>query len=74
MIAWKKQIPSQKRLELASYIMSMQGTNPADPRQPEGVKAGEEGPATTPQDSVETPTEPNELLEGGDNAPPANNE
>ncbi len=43
MIGWKKKISSQQRLELASYIMSKQGTNPADPKEPEGTVDGQEG-------------------------------
>ena len=46
MIGWKKHITSMKRLELASYVLSLQGANPANPKPPEGQKAGEEAPAT----------------------------
>lgn len=42
MIGWKQQISSQERLELASYILSLQGSNPKDAKEPEGVVAGEE--------------------------------
>jgi cytochrome c oxidase cbb3-type subunit III len=41
MISWKDRIPSQERLALASYILSKQGSKPANPRAPEGVVAGE---------------------------------
>jgi cytochrome c oxidase cbb3-type subunit 3 len=41
MISWKDRIPSQERLAIASFILSKQGSNPANPRPSEGVKAGE---------------------------------
>lgn len=43
MISWKDRIPSQQRLELASFILSKGGSKPANPRSPEGVMAGAEG-------------------------------
>lgn len=57
MISWKKRISSTQRLELASYILSLQGSSPPNPKAPEGVKAGEEAPATLenmPGDSLVT--------------------
>lgn len=48
MISWKKRISSTQRLELASYILSMQGTSPPNPKAPEGTKMGEEAPAPEP--------------------------
>ncbi len=36
MISWKTQISKQQILEVASYIMTMQGTNPPNPKAPEG--------------------------------------
>ena len=36
MIAWESTIPREERIQLASYIISMQGTNPAKPKAPEG--------------------------------------
>lgn len=40
MISWKDRIPSQDRLAIASFILSKAGTNPPDPRAPEGTVAG----------------------------------
>jgi cytochrome c oxidase cbb3-type subunit III len=40
MISWKDRIPSQERLAIASFILSKQGSNPANPRASEGVIAG----------------------------------
>jgi cytochrome c oxidase cbb3-type subunit III len=40
MISWKRLLPSQDRLALASYIMSLVGSNPAGGKEPEGVLAG----------------------------------
>lgn len=51
MISWKDRISSQERLAIASYILSKQGSNPANPRAPEGVIGGAEAPAAAP-DSV----------------------
>ncbi|MDV7188414.1 cbb3-type cytochrome c oxidase N-terminal domain-containing protein [Lutibacter sp. TH_r2] len=36
MIAWESTISRQERIELASYIISMQGSTPAAPKAPEG--------------------------------------
>lgn len=52
MISWKKRISSVQRLELASYILSLQGSNPPDPKAPEGVLMGEEAPVNMVEDSI----------------------
>lgn len=36
MIAWESTITREERIQLASYILSMQGTQPANPKAPEG--------------------------------------
>ncbi|MET2985182.1 cbb3-type cytochrome c oxidase N-terminal domain-containing protein [Aureibaculum conchae] len=36
MIAWESTISLEERQQLASYILSMQGTTPANPKDPEG--------------------------------------
>ena len=36
MIAWESTISREERIQLASYIISMQGTQPAKPKAPEG--------------------------------------
>ena len=36
MIAWENTITREERVQLASYILSMQGTQPANPKAPEG--------------------------------------
>lgn len=56
MISWKSRIPSSERLELASYILSMQGSNPANPRDPEGTRAGEASDTSGSSDSLTTDT------------------
>lgn len=55
MISWKDRIPSQERLAIASYILSKQGSKPANPRAPEGVVAGAE-PAPVAVDSAANDT------------------
>lgn len=52
MISWKDRFPSSDRLALASFILSKQGSNPANPRPSEGVKAGAEGAMSAVQDSA----------------------
>jgi cytochrome c oxidase cbb3-type subunit 3 len=52
MISWKRLLPSQDRLALASYILSLQGSNPADAKAPEGVRAGEGGAPAAPDSTV----------------------
>jgi mono/diheme cytochrome c family protein len=56
MISWKDRIPSQERLALASFILSKQGSNPANPRAPEGVVPGTEDAAPAAQDSAASDT------------------
>jgi cytochrome c oxidase cbb3-type subunit 3 len=36
MIAWESTITREERIQLASYIISMQGTSPANPKAPQG--------------------------------------
>ena len=36
MIAWESTISQKERQQLASYIISIQGTTPANPKAPEG--------------------------------------
>lgn len=46
MISWKKFLTSKERLAVASYILSMQGSSPAKPKAPQGVKWTEGGAST----------------------------
>ncbi len=60
MISWKDRIPSQDRLAIASFILSKQGSNPVNPRVPEGVQAGDSAAAqvavdSTAKDTIVTP-------------------
>ena len=57
MVSWKKLIPSQQRLELACYILSLQGSNPSDAKAPEGTKAGEAATEPVLQDSTSLPAD-----------------
>ncbi|MCK5677856.1 MAG: cytochrome C oxidase subunit III, partial [Flavobacteriaceae bacterium] len=36
MIAWESTVSQKERQQLASYIISIQGTTPANPKAPEG--------------------------------------
>lgn len=56
MIAWKDQLSPAQMQDVASYILSLQGTQPADPKEPQGdLYEAEEVPDSTAQDMVEDP-------------------
>ncbi len=38
MIAWQSQLNPQQMQEVASFVLTLEGTNPANPKQPEGEK------------------------------------
>ncbi len=50
MVAWKEAISAEEIQELASYIMTLQGTNPPNARPPEGEIYGEGATSETPQE------------------------
>ncbi|GAA4767887.1 MULTISPECIES: cbb3-type cytochrome c oxidase N-terminal domain-containing protein [Flavobacterium] len=50
MIAWKDQIKPTEIQKVASYVLSLQGTNPAGAKEPEGEIWAEEG-VVTPKDT-----------------------
>ncbi|WP_299551659.1 cbb3-type cytochrome c oxidase N-terminal domain-containing protein [Seonamhaeicola sp.] len=63
MIAWKTQLKPAQIAQVSSYLLSLQGTTPANPKAPEGdiwVDENAEGetvvetPAETPADSTQT--------------------
>lgn len=39
MVAWKSQLPAGQILALSSYVVSLRGTNPANPKAPQGDRA-----------------------------------
>lgn len=51
MAKWKDLIPSHDRLKIASYILSLQGTNPPNAKAPEGTLAGA-APGNLPADTT----------------------
>jgi cytochrome c oxidase cbb3-type subunit 3 len=61
MVAWKQSLKPAEIAQVASYVLSMQGTTPANPKAAEGdvwvdenAPAAEEAPATeAPEASVE---------------------
>lgn len=55
MISWKSQISSRDRQALASYIMSVSGSNPAEAMPPYGKLITGDGSAAAPADSAATP-------------------
>lgn len=57
MIAWKTQLKPLEMAQVASYVLSFQGTTPANPKAPEGdvwVNEGAEAPVETVTDSLTT--------------------
>jgi cytochrome c oxidase cbb3-type subunit 3 len=62
MISWQNQIKPEQMQNVASFIMSIQGTVPAgEGREPQGEKAASEGNAATPKD---TASQENKLTTG----------
>ncbi|MBL0303510.1 MAG: c-type cytochrome [Cytophagaceae bacterium] len=53
MISWKATLKPNQIQDVASYIMGLKGTNPANPKAPQGEKVGGDAPATTATDSTE---------------------
>ncbi len=52
MIAWESQLSPRQMQEVASYIISLQGTNPPNAKEPQGEIWVEEGAAPAPTDST----------------------
>ncbi|TNF23876.1 MAG: c-type cytochrome, partial [Bacteroidetes bacterium] len=52
MIAWESQLSPRQMQEVASYIISLQGTNPPNAKEPQGEIWVEEGAAPAPADST----------------------
>ena len=52
MISWKKQLNPLQIQNVSSYIISLKGTNPPNPKAPQGVKEGEG--VAAPADSSQT--------------------
>lgn len=55
MIAWKTQLKPAQIAQVASYVLNLQGTTPANPKEPEGELWGEdftEKPEKTQNDSI----------------------
>lgn len=61
MIAWKTQMPPSDIHKVASYVLSLQGSNPANPKAPQGEKYVEvEETTSAPEgETAETTTEEN---------------
>jgi len=62
MIAWEDQLGAKAMQEVASYVMSLQGTTPANPKAAEGEKYIPEG-APTADTPAATPAEGEEISE-----------
>ncbi|MBC7653864.1 MAG: c-type cytochrome, partial [Oligoflexus sp.] len=40
MISWEKQMSPKQMAEVSNYVKSLKGTNPANPKEPQGDKEG----------------------------------
>ena len=59
MIAWKTQLKPTQIAQVASYVLSLQGTTPANPKEPQGdlqTDETSETPDTTTTDSIQVVT------------------
>lgn len=54
MIAWEGFISPEKMQNVASYVLSLQGSNPTNPKKPQGEMVKPAGNETTPSDTVKT--------------------
>jgi cytochrome c oxidase cbb3-type subunit 3 len=52
MISWKATLKPNQIQDVSNYILSLQGTNPANPKAPQGVKVGATAPADSAQAAV----------------------
>lgn len=68
MIAWESQLSPRQMQEVASYIISLQGTNPPNAKEPQGEIWVEEGAAPAPADSTSTEQAPAAEAETADAA------
>jgi len=55
MVAWKQQIKPSDIQKVSSYILTLQGTNPADAKAPEGDKVAAANTAIVQKDSLAAP-------------------
>src|SRR5690606_25322653 len=53
MIAWKTELKPSEMAQVASYILTLVGTNPAEPKEPEGeIWVDENAPATETEATI----------------------
>jgi cytochrome c oxidase cbb3-type subunit 3 len=71
MIAWKDQLPPQKIQQVASYILSLQGTNPPNALEPQGERYVPAGDAPEAEPGSEDPDNPAAADEAGPADAPA---
>ena len=55
MVAWKTELSPLERAQVASYVLTFQGTNPAEPKAPEGDLWVDPSSETTPTESTDQP-------------------
>ena len=56
MISWEAQLSPVQMQEVASYIISLKGTNPENAREPQGEIWIEAGAEEVPSDTTEAPS------------------
>lgn len=52
MVAWKSSLSSDQIEQVTNYILSLQGTNPPNPKDPEGVEVIRQAPEDTQVESI----------------------
>lgn len=63
MIAWKTSLKPSEINQVASYVLTFQGTTPAEPKAPEGdIWVDESTPEAEDTTEIETPSETNEVV------------
>jgi cytochrome c oxidase cbb3-type subunit 3 len=53
MISWKATLKPGQIQEVSNFIMTLKGTNPANPKAPQGEKVGDVAAASTSGDSTQ---------------------
>ena len=66
MIAWKEQLNPAQMQNVSSYILSMQGTTPANPKEPQGEIYEAPAEEAAPADSTETSADSVEVVPADD--------
>lgn len=73
MISWKDQLNPAQMQNVSSYILTLVGTDPANPKEPQGELYTPQAEEETPADSTAVPAESEDVAEAGDSTAVAAN-